>query len=385
MPVEHIEEVSGGLRFRETSGDVDIRHRLHPFLRAGWAANRLPARFCELVSPAGETLSYLAAFGYRLRFGACALAVEGFGGVATPPRFRRRGYSRSLIEQSLSRAAARAPAVFLHGIENYYGAFGFVPCFVTGEATLEVRHGERARAWPECRLRAIEASDLAAVCDVFNREHHCRPGAVERAAATFGGGAAPDDWSAGDGTLLLERASDVLGYAIFSGERFGMPPELTVREASAVSARAAEALVRELVAVATTRRVERLTLHVAPDSIVGGVLRRLGCKMTIHYPATGGWMGKVLDRRRLVEALGDELRRRAPETAPHDLAALAAGEIYPDDALLLPLLTGYLTWRDADAAGASRPEGPEELAARWFPGGGGIGLPLPFMHRLDYY
>ena len=96
-------------------------------------------------------------------------------------------------------------------------------------------------------------------------------------------------------------------------------------------------------------------------------------------------MGLICNRRKLVASLADEFERRAQHPEPDALEALIAGRMYADDRILLQLLTGFVSWREAEQLGHPLPPRYESIARKWFPGGGAPELPLPYTHQLDRY
>jgi hypothetical protein len=64
---------------------------------------------------------------------------------------------------------------------------------------------------------------------------------------------------------------------------------------------------------------------------------------------------------------------------------LQRGEIIADDPVLLRLLLGDWSMKEALAVGINVPSHLAGLCAAWFPGGGSQMLPIPFAHKLDQY
>jgi hypothetical protein len=107
---------------------------------------------------------------------------------------------------------------------------------------------------------------------------------------------------------------------------------------------------------------------------VGQEARRLGCEHRQSYPASGGMMGAILNRQRLLQALEPELRRRLncdEWSGEHKIVfnSLQQGDLAPDNRVLLRLLVGYWSVADAQTAGAMIPVRSERICAAWFPVG----------------
>ncbi len=383
---DYEETLPDGRRYTETR--ADILDKLHGFLAYVWREDRRPKRLCQLWSAGGEQeLCYLVRFDVPQRFGEVVLPVEGLAGVATPPPHRRRGYASVLVRKVLERAAGRVLAMFLHGIEDYYDRFGFATC-IGGPGRIEIRVLDTERVKPTedvITAREMTREDLGAVCELFNREHARRPGTTERDPAVFDGPRSDEDWTTGQRAIVLEENGRVVGYSIQGGRGPGQGPSLTIVEAVARDPRIARELIRVSGARAHEQRFDKVTIYEPLDSTLGRAARRLGCETSMQSFAAGDWMGKILNRPDFVEALRPELDRRVGDSAPDALAALACGEICPDDAMLLPLITGYHSWRDAEDQGYALPPKYAEILRRWFPGGGTVELPTSWCSRLDWY
>ncbi len=362
----HEKDLGDGLRYTEKRGTE----------RGG-----LRGRRCDLWL-GDESVSHLGLLPYRQRFGAVDVPVEGFGDVVTHPSHRRRGYVRRLMSRAIERATERVDALFLYGIQNLYPKFGFVTCFYECEIVLSVRNAERASS--RGSHRELTLSDASAACELYNAEHATRPWSVVRDPDTPYGPRAVEDWNAGETGIALERDGRLEGYALVSEQGFGRSEDLRVREICADTAAAAERLISVIGARAWERRQRAISFREPPDSTVGRALRRLGGRVALEGAADGGGMGLIVRRRSLVERLRPELSRRAGRDAAEAVEALASGDLYADDGVLLRLLLGSHSWRDAEDLGHPVPEKHGQIARAWFPGTGPE-LPVPYTHSSDRY
>jgi len=398
MKIDWSEELDGGLRYTETTEGAE--EAFYPFLRLGWANNKKPARLCQLwQGDAAKPLSYLTLFSYESRIGEAVIPVEGIGGVATTPAFRRRGHASRLLERAIERASKRVDLLLLNGIRGFYGAAGFVPCLHKCEMLLRVRAGESARELPGAVVRDLEPGDLAAICDLANRARRTHTGTTVRTCENFAGPRPASDWDPGEQGFVIERDGRVAGYAIYSRTSFGGVQPYAVLELVGADAATTEALVREVARIGLERRLEVITFHEVPDSFTGGVLRRLGCEARIQYDVDAGWMGRILCRDEFVRAIASELTWRARRDDAAAIDALASSELVEDDGRLLQLVTGYVPWDDVAASGdvdraGRKPrtrarETPGErfdaTARSWFPGTSLPERPLAYAYRLDWF
>ncbi len=285
--------------------------------------------------------------------------------------------------RAIERACERGvDALFLDGIEKLYPKFGFASCICEGDIQLELRDAERAR--PSSGVRELCSDDAEAALRLYNGEHATRPWTLVRETAHWTGPLPATDWNPGQSGVAVERDGGLDGYAFLSEQSYGAVRELRVVEICAATAEAADGLIACAAQRALARRQQRIVFLEPPASTAGRALRRLGGRVRQRAPADGDGMGRINRRGPLVERLRPELARRAGRDDAEAVEALAAGRLYPDDRVLLPLLLGSRSWRDAADLGHDPPEKLEDLARAWFPGFGPE-LPVPYLHSADRY
>ncbi len=378
-PPEVHESLTDGLRYVET---IDESGR--------WRSRRC----CLHLEGEEEPVSSLVLHSLSVRLGATALPAEGVGGVQTRPDHQRRGHNERLITRALRGAKERVPAVFLYGIERYYTRFGFATCLSESSIDLWVRRTKDLSTPADLTIREADEADLPAMIALYNELHAARPWTLVRDESMIASLRHRTPWKSRPDVLLFERSGSAVAYAAIAHYPFGWNGRaFTVLEAGARTLADAHALLAEASRRCRELDLEQLTIHEPRDGTIGIACRALGCTLTEHTAPDGGGMGVLLDRRAVVEALADELMRRAA-AAPagavsHLLAPLASGELVRDDGTLLRLLTGYRSWDEALLLGEIE-SGWEScdldgLCRRLFPGGSTSALPSPYAHRLDRY
>ena len=369
--------------------DVQLSTELRYTEHAGEPVRGVPARLVRLWRDGvADDVSQATLLSFDIRFGGTAIATEGYQGVQTPPEHRQRGYVRRIMEESLQRARARVDVAFLFGIERLYGKFGFVTCLATEHLVVPIRRVEQAGPLGEANVRPMREGDLPEMLDLYNAEHAGRPWTVRRDVNRWDRLPKPHIWQAGVDVRVLEEDDRLCGYVVLRGGSYGWDREAAVVEMTARDVRSARALLAAAGAHYWERRCADFEVHEPADSVVGRVARQMGCDVRTTYRPDGGGMAAILNRRSLVEKLRPELTRRGlagrVEVPSSALDALAAGELCPDDGVLLRLLLGYWSSMDAEVAGLEIPAGRRDTFAAWFPGAGAT-LPLPYAHRLDQY
>ena len=366
-----------GLRYTEERGEPKLS---------------FPRRRCALWSGENrEPVSRLGLVALELRFGATALPVEGFEGVSTPPEHRRRGYMARLLRRSLASARQRVSVVCLFGIDDFYPRYGFVTCVADSELRILLDNARRLGGAVEGAVRSGGPADLPAMRALYNQVHGSRPWTVAR-SPTWDRVPREGEWQPGSEVHLAERGGTLQGYVVLRSGLFGWRSRgFELREIVACDTATAALLLAYALDRARQLNYDRITVHEPPDSAVAQVARSVGCEQVNRYWASGGGMGRIVDRERFVDAIAAELARRAhaagvaESAAAPALAALRDGTLVPDDGDLLRLVVGYQRLDEvaAERQGGAAPE--RAVAAAWFPGGGGAVLPVPFAHHLDHY
>jgi hypothetical protein len=356
----------------------------------------LPVRDCSLwQAGVDRSISSLNLLAFRQRFGAVSIPAEGIGGVETLPAFRRQGHIRTLLLKVMASSATRVPIMFVSdAIEDLYEKFGCVTCLAEGYWSIRLRDLDRmvnrTLVASPGRVRSFSQADLLGMVALYNQVHAQRPWTHERHAA-WNHLNEPQIWQPASEVLILERDQQVVGYAILKEPQFGHVKEsLVVDELAATDVAAAHALLAEVGARCLDMRLSEFWVREPLDSAVGRAAQRIGGTYHQTFPRTGGMMGAILDRQRLLLLLEPELQRRLPSAdllAAHTTAfdALYRGDIIPDSRDLLRLLVGYWSTTDARAYHVDLPTQHESVLDAWFPGGGTQVLPLPYAHTLDRY
>ncbi len=367
------EELDGSLRYRETIGDDD----------GG------TFRDCTLWVPGNDKqVSCLRFYDFEQRFGSVAVPVEGIGNVNTNPEHRRKGYISTLMRRALAGSADRVDASFLFGISRLYGNFGFTSCLAASWFTLWLKYAEGATCPDTLKAESLKKEDVPAVNALFNKAHGFRPWTRVRtdtvALRLFNAQA----WKPGPETIVWKEGETIRAYAVMEGYGYGWGHSaLKVIEATADAPDSALAMMSHLREKGLERGVDTVNIHEPADSAIGRTVRLMGGKYYREYNADGGGMGLILNRNSLIDAMEEELARRAGNlnAVSEICAALKSGELIPDSARLMRLLTGYFSWEDAKHAGEHGPDGFGDTLAVMFPGGGTQTLHEPFAHRLDGY
>lgn len=380
-------------------GQFVVEETIRPGLRYTEETSRkyrsLPTRDCCLwLDGVEESISGMNVLSFSQRFGAVSVPAEGIGGVETLPAYRRQGYIRLLMEKVIESIRRRVPVVFVsEAIQGMYEKFGYVNCLADATLSVQVRDVEgyrnQVQVHPKWLIRDYTPDDLPTMVHLYNKVHANRPWTHAR-HAEWNQLDARQTWNPGSEVIVLEWDGVLAGYAILYEAVFGHAGHhpMVVDELAARDSSATHVLLDELAARCWQMRLAEFKVREPLDSPAGIAAREVGCAYQQEFHPSGGMMGMILDRQRILALLEPELLRRLNNEGLHRLhetafGALLRGEIIPDNRDLLRLLVGF--WPAANLCLSEGESRHEPILNQWFPGGGTQLLPLPYSHHLDRY
>lgn len=241
-----------------------------------------------------------------MRFGVARLRVGGIGGVGTAPRHRRHGYARRVLEDALDLMEAEHYQIsFLHGIQDFYGKFGYVTCMPEYELWLETRDAERAQS--SLPTRRLQAADRPEVVRLYNRENRTRTGSAVRRPENWSGFAIGTWWSIpAKAQVILDSCGGVAGYVVFDDTDTACRASEVGGGGEGVYA----AVLRFLARRAVRLRQQRIWLHLPEDHSFSIYCRQFGLRSHTLYPRAEKAMGRIMDLPGCMRELCPELARR---------------------------------------------------------------------------
>ena len=228
--------------------------------------------------------------------------IGGVGVVVVQWQHRDKGYGSRLLQEAVAYMERERYSVsILFGIPDFYHRFGYIPVTPLYTVSVAVRDVERLPA--KTTIRPARQDDYPALLDLYALVNASRSGAVQRNHAAY----APQDeaewwWGHPSRILVAEEAAHPTGYAMLGGD----PSSLSVKEIIVPAEyvpTAGTSLLVTLAQEALAQRREQIRLPLPPDEPLTGLIRSIGCKAEITYPANGGGMGRIVDLAALAEAI----------------------------------------------------------------------------------
>jgi predicted acetyltransferase len=276
---------------------------------------------CKVSVVAGEqTVADLQVLRLTMQLRGAPVQMAGIADVRTHPAHRRQGHARRLFAGTLAYLRReRYPLSLLFGISDFYWRFGYTPVLPEYDVSLTTREAERLGPG-DATVRPARPEDGPALLRLYSLANRDRTGTLRRTAETFDPLPRQDVenwWFHPRRILVAEVGGRPAGYVALSGD----PSSFRVRELIVPAedvATAGAGLIAALASEAVARRLERIRLPLPPDEPLLGLLRPVGCKVEVTYPANEDGMGRIVDLAALAEAL-------TPALAPR-VAALPAPE-----------------------------------------------------------
>lgn len=265
-----------------------------------------------------EELSRASVIPMVMQIGRARLRMDGIGGVATPERHRRQGYSRRVLETAVAlMSAGDAVLSTLYGIPHFYPKYGYAtlgPEYVITPAQLDER-----TALPEhMSVRAGTLGDLPALQQLYRDETERAYGPIVRDDSWWTWGELERAMAPGASEIrVVERGSRVVGYAARTSACWWLkqwarrePEGLKIGEAFAADAQAAEAVLAVVRTWANELGQSRVELAIPPTCRVGTAAMFQNARITERYNDEGEFMGRSTGLLSLLRALVPELEAR---------------------------------------------------------------------------
>lgn len=264
-----------------------------------------------------------------LAFGVSRVRADGIAGLGTEEDYRNQGFARRVMQGALAQMARGDAAVsFLHGIPGFYGKFGYVTVGPAHVASVGVAANASLVCPAGYRTRDCKHADLPMIQRLYAAHRCWTMGSVARPANGFVWSQLSASLNTGpaDQTCRVVQTADgtLVAYAwraqeFWAGRQFergGDENAFSLGEVIAVDYRAAEAVLcacrlwAEEEAVRRGKPMHQLRLPLPPVGPVAAALRDQSSLVAQRYTPNSGFMARVIDVGRLLQALALELNRR---------------------------------------------------------------------------
>ncbi len=279
--------------------------RIYDRILHDWVANAphqpgFDYNLCRIGVVDNQLVSQILIEKNVLRYGKAQLKVASIGKVATHPQHRHKGYSSTLVRDTLATVAEQgAHLAFLNDLSSFYHHFGFSS--VLPDTVLEV-DSKMAMDMPHpLGIRHATLDDLDTIIRLHNRHWGNR--------ITF---RRSDEWwywkftSSIDPILVaVTQGDNIQGYIwrVNTGNQL---------ELICDSLPATMTLLSFLGKRMQKMGEPLIQLLIPPDDVIISFVRQMmDFDVRIRYPHQGGWMGRIINSTALLNALLPEITNRA--------------------------------------------------------------------------
>ncbi|NOZ56214.1 MAG: GNAT family N-acetyltransferase [Calditrichaeota bacterium] len=252
--------------------------------------------FVRVVEMDGRIVSHLLIVERQVQMRHGVLRAAGLSVVATLQEFQRRGLNRRLIEEALEYVKQAGFAIsLLDGIPDYYDRYGYA--VVMPKYEVRVKTASALRVEPEVEVTEVQAEEAGEWVSELKRLY-------DREVRSLVGPARRDEtywrWllEKGGKLLLAKKSGKKLLAYCWIDESAAVVEEAVGEEPGAV---------RSLLAVLARKAKEEiapeLRLRIHPDAgFARSLLLDVGGEVVVNYPRNAGWMGRMLDLEKVLEA-----------------------------------------------------------------------------------
>lgn len=253
-----------------------------------------------------ESVSWLYIHDLDVKVGGVYLRMGGIGGVETLEAYRRKGYSRKVIEHSINYMSEKGYEVsILFGIPDYYVRWGYTSTLANYKITIPLRNAERASVG--LHPRTMTDRDVNRIISIYELANSERTGPIRRKRGDWAGFTKGSIWGMPVDVIVFEDSSgEVVAYCAF--DRW--PRAMRVTEVGAKDVALYEHILRYACDMAFQKKVTELEIYVPFDHPLAELCMSLGCDISIEYPHASDGMGRIINLQSTFKSLIPELERR---------------------------------------------------------------------------
>lgn len=252
----------------------------------------------------GQIVAHALVEFFTLRYGRARIKVVGIGKVFTEKGYRRRGYSTEILRDALAFGVEQgAELALLNGGAGFYDRFGFMPIWPIYRA--EFVTDQCAQLPRPYLLRPAETRDFPHMADLFERHWGGR--------VTFA--RSPEQWAwramGGDDSrhawvVINPDSGRIEGYL---AARSPLSNEV---EVITNTPEAAQTLLATVAGWVERMGEGSFSWLLPPDDALFDYAREwVNVKLSAQYQPDGGWMGRLLDAKALLNKIMPEIAGQA--------------------------------------------------------------------------
>jgi len=248
---------------------------------------------------------------YQMRFGSVQLKLGGIDGVGTPEEHRNKGYSRRVMEHTITFMNENGYDVsMLYGIPNFYDKFGYAT--VLPETYVEFDTKDVPTDAPTYQVRRFQTEDAPKIVELYSANNAERTGTPLRTEIgwkefTRRGGILPDPY------VVLNEADEVIGYFVCNSDNTkidAIARNCTLLDIGFQDRTIFETIVHFLAHSVNYPSTERIQCAIPADHPFAIFCRRYGCRTNTYTPKDHMGMVRIINQPSTFKKITGELERR---------------------------------------------------------------------------
>ena len=258
-----------------------------------------------------EHVSTITLREYQMRFGSAPLKMGGIAGVGTKEEHRNKGYSRHVMEHTMTfMNENKFDVSMLFGIPNFYHKFGYATAIP--ETYVEFDTKDVPAAVSTYQVRRFQTEDTPKVVELYSTNNAERTGTSLRTGIgwkefTRRAGIVPDPY------VVLNEADEVIGYFVCNHDNTKkdmIDQSCTLFDIGFQDRTIFETIVHFLAYSVNYTSAERIICAIPADHPFAIFCRRYGCRTNTYTPKNHMGMMRIINQSSTLEKITGELEKR---------------------------------------------------------------------------
>ena len=258
-----------------------------------------------------EWLSWIGLREYQMRFGSAQLKMGGICGVGTKEEHRNKGYSRHVMEHTITYMNENGFDVsMLFGIPNFYHKFGYATAIP--ETYVEFDTKDVPTVAPTYQVRKFQTEDAPKIVDLYAANNAGRTGTPLRTGIgwkefTRRAGIVPDPY------VVLNETDEVIGYFVCNSDNTKkdmIDQSCTLFDIGFQDRTIFETIVDFLAYSVNYTSAERIICAIPADHPFAIFCRRYGCRTHTYTPKDHMGMMRIINQSSTLKKITGELEKR---------------------------------------------------------------------------
>lgn len=299
----------------------------------------------------------------------------GIGGVGTKPEFRKKGYSRAVLDKTVEVLKEdKYDFSLLFGIPNYYYRWGFTSCLPQNSVEIATYQAERAQQTH--KISPLLPAHFPSLVSIYNKNNISRTGAVVRNPEHFTTLRLGSTFGIKAEGYVLEKNGQIEGYIILDEAK----RRVNACEIGGLNTGVYHSCLAFLAEQAISKRLGSVSATLPQDHPFVLLAREYGATVTANYVYNADGMGRIVSQDNVLKTLEDQLYKNSGLDSEHvallfksELGATKLGkgpksiQIAVDQKTLTQLIFGYRDASSLKFEGKIQTDLTEEILQKMFP------------------